>query len=70
MSDTYEVQADGTITVAPEAAPTITMEELEQREAFWEDELQRVEEDYIARKGEAEKQVAAIKAAIKAAKAQ
>jgi uncharacterized small protein (DUF1192 family) len=67
MADKYTVKV-GVITVSTSTSSVISMEELEQREAFWEDESQRIEADYIAQKAVADQSAAAVKAAIAAAK--
>ena len=56
MSD-YMIDGDTVTRTVTEAVPA---SEIEQRLAFWTDELERIEADYLARKTEAEKQIAAL----------
>lgn len=52
MDDTYEVTAD-TVTVTKTVTEAIPASEFEARLDFWRDELQRIEDDYAARKADA-----------------
>jgi hypothetical protein len=52
MDDTYEVTAD-TMTVTKTVTEAIPASEFEARLDFWRDELQRIEDDYAARKADA-----------------
>ena len=52
MDDTYEVTAD-TVTVTKTVTEAIPASEFEARLDFWRDELQRIEDDYAARKEDA-----------------
>lgn len=52
MADTYEVTAD-TVTVTKTVTDAIPASEFQARLDFWRDELQRIEDDYSARKADA-----------------
>ena len=52
MDDTYEVTAD-TVTVTKTVTEAISASEFQARLDFWRDELQRIEDDYAARKADA-----------------
>lgn len=52
-------------TVAFTTTVEISRDELEQRLAFWTEELERIEETYVAQKAAAEKALSEVKAALK-----
>ena len=52
MADTYEVTAD-TVTVTKTVTEAVPASEFQARLDFWRDELQRIEDDYAARKADA-----------------
>ena len=64
MPDLYE-KVDDKVKVVTTTEAYITIDELKARLTFWNDELARIEADYIAQKAAAEATIAELDAALK-----
>ena len=64
MTDLYE-KVDDKVKVVTTTEAYITIDELKARLTFWNDELARIEADYIAQKAAAEATIAELDAALK-----
>ena len=69
MNDTYKVTAD-TVTVTKTVTEAIPASEFQARLDFWRDELQRIEDDYAARKADALAHIAELEPVVNDVKAE